>query len=79
MLQLNDHLPVNTPTLTKSVSISAKHAAPNFSAVKLSFILDAAGHLSMLQLPMMQLSSLKIVHYFREYALKCDAQLVVHI
>jgi hypothetical protein len=77
-LQPNDHLLVNTLTLTKSASISAKRAAPNFSAVKPSFTLDAAGHLSMLQLQMMLLSSLKIDHYFHALELKCDVLHAVH-
>jgi hypothetical protein len=77
-LQLNDHLLVNTPTLTKSASISAKPAAPNFSAVKPSFTLDAAGHRSTLQLQMMLLSSLKIDHYFHVLELKCDVLHAVH-
>jgi hypothetical protein len=46
--------------------------------VKPSFTLDAAGHLSMLQLQMMLLSSLKIDHYFHALELKCDVLHAVH-
>ena len=55
-----------------------KACSAELSAVKLSFTLVAAGHLSMLQLQMMLLSSLKIVHYFHVLELKCDVLHAVH-
>jgi hypothetical protein len=56
MLQLNAHLQVSTQIQTKSVSISARHAAQNYSEVKQSFTQDAAGHPFTRQKPMMPLN-----------------------
>jgi len=60
MLQLSDHLLVNTLTLTKLASINVKLVPPNFFAAKLNFIPGVVGHLFMHPLPMMQLNLLKI-------------------
>jgi hypothetical protein len=53
-VQLSDHLLANIPTQIKWAVIAARHVAMNSLHLKLNFILDVVGHLSMHRLPMMR-------------------------
>jgi hypothetical protein len=79
MVQPSGHLLVNTPIPKRSEYIDVKLAIQNYSALKPSFTLDAAGHLFTHRLQMMQLRYLKIARSLLVSALKFDVPVVIRI
>jgi hypothetical protein len=79
MLQLSNHLLVNTQMPKQSEYIDVKLAIQNSSALRPSFTLDAVGHLFTHQLQMMQLRYLKIARSLLVSALKFDVPVAIRI